>query len=174
VDHSDHVRLLRDGVEARGGRWADLGAGRGAFTLALAELLGPGAEVHAVDRDIAALRQNEREMSRRFPETRTLFHGADFTSELGLGELDGVVMANSLHFQRDQPAVVRHVRALLRPGGRLLLVEYNTERANFAVPHPVPFQRWERLASEAGFSQTRLLVRRPSRFLGEIYSAMGC
>ena len=48
MDHADHVRLLRDGV-TEGGTWADLGAGTGAFTLALAELLGPGGEVIAVD-----------------------------------------------------------------------------------------------------------------------------
>ena len=31
--------------------------------------------------------------------------------------------------------------------------------------------RWEELALEAGFSDTELLARRPSRFLREIYSA---
>ena len=40
MDHSDHVNLLRNGV-LPGGVWADLGAGSGAFTLALAELAGP-------------------------------------------------------------------------------------------------------------------------------------
>jgi hypothetical protein len=42
LDHADHVRLLRDAA-TRGGTWAGLGAGAGAFTLALAELLGPKA-----------------------------------------------------------------------------------------------------------------------------------
>ena len=41
--HSDHVRLLRDGVPQAGGVWADIGSGGGAFTLALADLLGPQA-----------------------------------------------------------------------------------------------------------------------------------
>lgn len=48
MDHADHVALLRAGVvvpETHGGAatWADLGAGAGAFTLALADLLGPGS-----------------------------------------------------------------------------------------------------------------------------------
>jgi hypothetical protein len=81
-------------------------------------------------------------------------------------------MANSLHFQRDQPAVVRRVRELLVPGGRLVVVEYNISRGNGAVPYPVPFDRWERLASEAGFEHTELLERRASRWWSEMYSAV--
>jgi len=82
------------------------------------------------------------------------------------------VMANSLHFQRNQAEVVKTVRRYLCPGGRLLLVEYNIDRGNFAVPHPVPYGVWEKLARDAGFEQTQLLATRPSRFLKEIYSAV--
>ena len=56
MDHDDHVGLLRGGVAGPGGVWADIGAGEGAFTLALADLLGPGARIVAVDRDAGALR----------------------------------------------------------------------------------------------------------------------
>ena len=37
MQHADHVALLRGGVSSPGGVWADFGAGRGAFSLALAE-----------------------------------------------------------------------------------------------------------------------------------------
>jgi hypothetical protein len=53
----------------------------------------------------------------------------------------------------------------------LLVVVYNISRGNFAVPHPVPFSKWQDLARHAGFGQTELLATRPSRFLKEIYSA---
>lgn len=48
MNHGDHVALLREGVHRRGAGavWADLGAGDGAFTLALADLLGDGATIH--------------------------------------------------------------------------------------------------------------------------------
>jgi ubiquinone/menaquinone biosynthesis C-methylase UbiE len=172
MDHTDHVNLLRDGIDGAGGVWADLGAGRGAFTLALADLLGPGSEIYAVDRDAGALRENERTMKSRFPECHAQYRVADFTRPLTLPALDGLVMANSLHFQADQEAVVRRVAQYLRPGGRLLIVEYNIERGNFAVPHPVAYRRWVQLAEGAGLESTRLLARRPSRFLHEIYSAV--
>ena len=172
MDHTDHTNLLRGGIEESGGVWADLGAGAGAFTLALAELIGSGAEIHAVDRDASALNANGRAMRAKFPQTRVQYQAADFTLPLALPLLDGIVIANALHFQRDQGEVVRALRGYLRPGGRFLIVEYNIESANFAVPHPVPYQRWERLAGDAGFDHTELLATRPSRFLREIYAAV--
>lgn len=172
MDHTDHTNLLRGGIHESGGIWADLGAGAGAFTLALAELIGSRGEIHAVDRDAGALRANARAMRERFPLVTVHYHVADFTFPLDLPLLHGIVMANALHFQRNQAAVVRLLRGYLRPGGRLLIVEYNIERSNFAVPHPVPYSRWVRLACDAGFEHTELLARRPSRFLREIYSAV--
>ena len=81
-------------------------------------------------------------------------------------------MANALHFVAEKDAVLRLVRGYLRPGGRLLLVEYNTDRGNPWVPHPLSYPTWEALARRNGFAETRLVATRPSRFLGEIYSAL--
>src|SRR5258708_3735969 len=98
MDHADHLDLIREGV-ARGA-WADLGSGGGAFTLALADLLGPGGRILSVDRDGGALRSQRQAMEARFPATAVEYRQADFTRPLELPELDGIVMANSLHFVR--------------------------------------------------------------------------
>ncbi len=77
--------------------WITLGGGTGAFTLALAELLGPSGEVIAVDRDRGPLRDLAgRVRSAGGAAVRTLV--ADFTRPLDLPPLHGVVLANSLHF----------------------------------------------------------------------------
>jgi ubiquinone/menaquinone biosynthesis C-methylase UbiE len=172
MDHTDHVRLLRDGVLGGGLLWADLGAGEGAFTLALADLLGPAGEIYAVDRDRGALERQERLMHVRFPAIRVRYVAADFTRPLALPLLDGVVMANSLHFVRQKEPVLLQVRDRLKPGGRLVLVEYNADRGNPWVPHPLSYPTWAALAARAGFALTRLLATVPSRFLREIYSAL--
>jgi ubiquinone/menaquinone biosynthesis C-methylase UbiE len=181
MNHDDHVRLLRGGVqvwidhegfEEPGGVWADLGSGSGAFTLALADLLGPTGEIYSVDRDRDALREQERAMRARFPATKVHYLAADFTQRLELPPLDGVVMANSLHFQREKGPVLQLVRGYLKPGGRLILVEYNVDRGNTWVPYPLSYQTWERLARENGFTSTTLLARQPSRWLGEMFSAL--
>jgi len=170
MDHADFIQLLRDGVAP--GEWADLGSGAGAFTLALADLLGPGARIHSVDRDGGALRRQREGFERQFPEAVVDYRQADFTMPLNLPPLVGVVMANSLHFVRDKPPVLVRIRELLRPGGRLVLVEYDGDRGNPWVPHPLSYPTWERLAATTGFSGTRLLTRVPSRYFGAIYSAL--
>jgi ubiquinone/menaquinone biosynthesis C-methylase UbiE len=172
MNHQDHVRLLRKGIITMGGTWADLGCGTGAFTLALADLIGPTGTIYAVDKDRRALDLLEQAMRADFPATTIHYHRADFTQPLELPPLDGVVMANSLHFVRDKDALLQQVRGYLRPGGRLLLVEYNADQGNPWVPYPLAYTTWETVARRNGFRETSFLERVPSRFLREIYSAL--
>ena len=174
MNHADHVALLKQGVPGPGGTWADLGAGGGAFTLALAELVGPEAAVIAVDRDGRALARLAQAMAARFPAVPLRCVVGDFTRPLDLPPLDGIVMANALHFvaRGGQEAALCRVRGLLRPGGRLIVVEYNTDRGNLWVPHPLAFAAWQRLALRAGFAETALLATHPSSFLGEFYAGL--
>ena len=173
MDHADHVGLLRPAVDA-GGTWADIGAGEGAFTLALADLLGPGGRIVAVDRDARALRTNADRMRARFPATDLTTVVADLTGPLALPELDGLVAANSLHYVRPerQVEVIHSLAGHLRPGGRFVVVEYDADRGNPYVPFPFSVASWRRLAAEAGLVETMAIGRVPSRFLGAIYSAV--
>jgi ubiquinone/menaquinone biosynthesis C-methylase UbiE len=174
VDHQDHVALIRDGVAGlEDGAWADVGSGTGAFTLALADLLAPSGSIVSVDRDAGALAEQRERMRATFPTTSVGYVTADFTGTRVLPPLDGMVMANSLHFVREKEPVLRRLLGFLRPGGRFILVEYDTDRGNPYVPHPLSYRTWEGLASSVGLIDTRLLGRVPSRFLGAIYSAVG-
>ncbi len=179
MNHADHVTLLRGGVlvtedQPTGRVWADLGSGAGAFTLALADLLGPDGIIHSVDRDATALDTQRRAMHTQFgsraPQVRYLV--ADYTRPLVLPPLDGIVMANTLHFHHDPVPVVRRVADYLKPTGRLLVIEYDTDRGNIWVPHPFSFAAWVDIARRSGFDTTRRLHTVPSRFLGQIFSAV--
>jgi SAM-dependent methyltransferase len=171
MNHADHVHLLRDGIAQPGGIWADFGSGGGAFTLALADLLGPTAEIHSIDRDAGALARQRRVLAANYPDVTLHTYEADFTRPLTLPPLDGLVAANALHFLPIKEAVVTRLRDYLRPGGRFLIVEYDTDRGNRWVPYPFSYDRWREIAARCDLHQTRKLAGVPSSFLGRFYSA---
>jgi ubiquinone/menaquinone biosynthesis C-methylase UbiE len=173
MDHHDHVALIAPAV-GPGETWADLGSGEGAFTLALAELVGGGGTIVSVDRDRGALTEQRRRIEAAFPAAAVRYVAADFRFALELPPLDGLVMANSLHFvpPSDQVPVLARLVAALRDGGRAVVVEYDAESGNRWVPHPIGARRWPAVAEAAGLTEPREIGRRPSRFLGAIYSAV--
>lgn len=180
MNHNDHVNLLRPANLPQGGVWADFGAGSGAFTLALRELVGLDATIFAVDKDKSSLGELENLHRARFNSISNLillpndfFHPLDAStgSAQRLPPLDGIVMANSLHYFREKEGILRHVRGFLKPNGALLLVEYNVDEGNLWVPYPLSFETFRMLAPLAGFTEPRLLAKAPSSFLNEFYSA---
>ena len=171
MNHNDHVNLLR-GAVGEGGVWADFGSGTGAFTLALADLLGPTGRIYSVEQDGRALREQQSAMRSRFPDIGVEYLTADFTRKVDLPPLDGIVMANSLHFIRDKVPVLALMRGYLKADGRFVLIEYNADHGNTWVPYPLSYPTWERMARQNGFGEARKLAAVPSRFLGKIYSTV--
>jgi len=172
MTREDHLALLRGLVKGRAGYWADLGSGTGAFTSALAELMGGEGRILSVDRDSSALAEQESTLRAQFPQLEIRMSTADFTSLSGLSNLDGVLMANSLHFQRNAGEVLRRVSEWLAPGGSLVIVEYDIELPSPWVPYPVPFRRLVKIADAAGLGPVRLVETRPSRYHRRVYSAV--
>lgn len=132
--------------------WADLGCGDGTFTLALAALLPGGSTIHAMDREPTVLAS----LPHRHQDVGIHPHVGDFTSvPWPFPAVDGILMANSLHYVTDPLDFLR--RALGAPRRpRLLLVEYDTERANRWVPYPLSQARARRMLAEAGLKVTPL------------------
>lgn len=162
MEHRDAVALLGPAPMGRGPqRWADVGCGTGTFTRALAERLPRGSTIAALDRDALALmhvpdafggvhitKQVLDVVAERFPET----------------ELDGILLANVLHFVRDQAAFIRRIGTGLAPSGSVLVVEYDTDIPNPWVPHPRTFAHWSEPFSAGGFPVLTRLGDRPSAF----------
>jgi len=173
MDRAEMIELIRGGVPHTGGVWADLGAGTGNFTWALRELLGPPGTIYAIDRDGKAIRAQQEQLARGSPGAAIHPLQADFTQPMQLPRLDGALIANALHFISDQAAALRQVAHYLRPGGRVLVVEYDTAEPLRYVPYPVPFARFAGLAASAGLHGPALVGRRVSPSSGmAMYAAV--
>ena len=167
--------LISGGIAALGGVWADLGSGTGIFTRELAALLGPSATIYSVDRDARDLERQRQSFARELPAARVQWLRADFTQPLALPTLDGIVMANALHFVpfHKQAAVLTQICSYLRwPGGRFIIVEYNAQAGNMWVPYPISIDAFLFMAGQIGLHEARVLSVIPSRFLREMYSAL--
>lgn len=148
--------------------WADLGAGTGTFTLALAEILSPPGRIVAVDNNAGALRQIPSLHHQIIIETRQ----TDFTEEdLSLENLDGILMANALHYVKDKVIFINKLCKYLKEDGCFLIVEYETDRANPWVPYPIRFEALRELFITTGFLSAEKLGEAPSRYQGKMYAA---
>jgi ubiquinone/menaquinone biosynthesis C-methylase UbiE len=175
VNHADHVQLIETGIERNsGGAWADFGAGSGAFTLALRDIVGPDAAIIAIDRDGASLETLRATMERRFPGTRLRLLQADIAGQLTLPPLDGIIAANAIHYipERNHVTLLQRWKEYLQPEGRLIVVEYDTDTGNNWVPYPLSYTAFQELTRTAGLTEPVLLGERPSRWLAPIYAAL--
>jgi trans-aconitate methyltransferase len=168
----DAIEMLADsGVEALGPtKWADLGCGTGTFTVALADLLSPGSTIHAMDRDGSALRSIPLEHQGVSITT----HRGDFTDQTWpFANVDGILMANSLHYVDNQAAFLRSCGDRMTVPRRFLIVEYDTDESSRWVPHPVSMKTLTSLFTDAGYSSITRLRSRPSVYRrAALYAAL--
>jgi ubiquinone/menaquinone biosynthesis C-methylase UbiE len=104
---------------------ADVGAGTGFFAIPLAELLGPAGAVYAVDLQDEMLDILAEKLSRRTPSLHlVLKRGEALRTGLPNRSCDLVFMANLWHELDDHKAVLRESSRILRPQGRLAIVDW--------------------------------------------------
>lgn len=125
--------------------WIDLGCGSGTFTYALADLLGDGSKIIAIDR----LNQH---LGTKRGKVELEFVQADFEMQnLMYEQLDGILIANALHFVKDHFRFIERIRPWLKHGGKLIIIEYDTDKGNQWVPFPLTYERTSQLLKDAGF-----------------------
>ncbi|MGZ5133991.1 MAG: class I SAM-dependent methyltransferase [Flavitalea sp.] len=148
--------------------WADLGAGAGLFTTALASKLAPGSKIYAVDKSVK-LSNAQKDSQVQIENIK-----ADFTSEkMNIGNLDGILMANSLHYVPNKMEVLTSLRSLFRHGGCFVIIEYDMSTANAWVPYPITFQALQVLFSNLGYRSIEKIHVHPSKYQrASIYSAV--
>lgn len=169
MSHEEAIALIKDGIDPTSGTWADIGAGTGAFTEALRDLLSSGT-VYAFDKNPHMLWRLESS-----PEVVIQVIEGDFTREFELPtRVEGIVMANALHYAEDHLQALQHVLAHLAPGGTFILIEYNTDQPNPPyVPFPLSEITFRSIASKAGLKELEVIGRKTSIYQGEMYVIRG-
>ena len=149
--------------------WADLGCGSGLFTRALADLLCTGSSIYAVDKNISSFQKSS------FPNQITVKTAeSDFVrDDLNLKNLDGILMANALHFVRDKKSFIEKIIPYFKSIPVFLIVEYDTDLPNPWVPYPLSFTSLKKLFIEQGFSLVKKINEKKSRYrAGHMYSVI--
>jgi tRNA A58 N-methylase Trm61 len=120
-------KALDDIGIVKGSTVADIGAGAGAITWRLAVRVGPTGKVYANDiqrRMLDLLRQN---MAQRKIANVEPVLGAEDDPKLPPNAVDLEILIDVYHEFAHPQAMLRHLRDSLKPGGRLVLLEYRGE-----------------------------------------------
>jgi ubiquinone/menaquinone biosynthesis C-methylase UbiE len=118
------IRLLQI---PKGAAVADIGAGSGYVTMLLAAAVGPSGRVYANDLQPQMLEILRRRLASQHVSNVTLVQGSDEDPNLAAASIDLALMVDVYHELSRPQAMLQKLRAALRPGGRLVLLEYRKE-----------------------------------------------
>lgn len=143
--------LLRDTSHV-----ADLGAGFGIFTFPAADRVS-GGKVYAVEIQKPLLHAISKKIAEGKYKNIEVISG-DIEKRGGTkianGAMDAVILSNTLFQLEDKPAAAREIKRILKPGGKLLLVDWMENPAKFGPPkeHIVSQEKAAEIFAEEGFS----------------------
>ena len=111
----------------KGATVADIGAGSGYMTEKLAKKVGPMGKVYATDIQQGMIDLLDKRIAKRKLTNVTPILGVQDDPRLPLETIDLVLMVDVYHELSQPQLMLRHIKAALKPGGRLVLVEYRKE-----------------------------------------------
>jgi ubiquinone/menaquinone biosynthesis C-methylase UbiE len=112
---------------ARGSTVADVGAGSGYMTVRLAARVGPSGRVFANDLQPQMLALLKSRLDRQKITNVTLVQGEAADPKLPPASLDLILMVDVYHEFSEPQQMLRRLYGSLKPGGRLVLLEYRKE-----------------------------------------------
>ncbi|MBV9504805.1 MAG: class I SAM-dependent methyltransferase [Acidobacteriia bacterium] len=112
---------------AKGWTVADIGAGVGYMSWRMAERVGPTGKVYANDIQPQMLELLKKNMLERHISNVIPVLGEPDDPKLPEGQIDLVLLVDVYHEFSQPQKMLRHIRAALKPDGRLVLLEYRAE-----------------------------------------------
>ena len=133
LDRSERVEeeepdIALDAIQlVRGSTVADVGAGSGYMTVKMAKRVGPTGKVYANDIQPEMLTLLRQRLVREKVTNVEPVLGSFDDPKLPPGALDLILMVDVYHEFSEPQKMLRRMREELKPGGRLVLLEYRKE-----------------------------------------------
>ena len=155
--------LLRDLALAPGMTVADIGAGTGYYTWQLAKKVGPGGRVYAVDVQPQMIAMLDSQMAKRGVRNVVSVLGSDTSAKLPPASVDLAIMVDVYHELAYPAEVLDSIVGALKPGGRVVFVEYRAEDPAVAIKplHKMSEQQIRREATAHGLTWERSIKSLP-------------
>jgi SAM-dependent methyltransferase len=126
---------------------ADIGAGSGWFTVRAARRVGGSGTVYAVDINPEATRYiSERAQKEQLQNVKAILSTPD-NPLLPAGSVDAVLLLKAYHEVAQPVVLLRNLRAALRPGAKVGVIDRNGNDENHGVGRDVVIRE----AQEAGY-----------------------
>jgi ubiquinone/menaquinone biosynthesis C-methylase UbiE len=142
---------------AKGSIVADIGAGSGYMTSKLAKKVGPEGKVFANDIQPGMIELLNKRLAKSKITNVTPILGTQDDPRLPIDALDLVLMVDVYHELSQPQLMLRHIKASLKPGGRLVLLEYRKEDPNVPIKpeHKMSVAEAKLEVEAEGFKLTR-------------------
>src|SRR5215212_7506032 len=149
------MRLLK---VPRGAVVADLGAGSGYFTIRLAKAVGAMGKVYAVDIQQGMLDLLQKNVAREKLSNVVPVLGGVSDPRLPADSLDLVLMVDVYHEFSQPQTMLQLLKTALKPGGRLVLLEYRAEDPGVPIlpEHKMTKAQVKLEVEHEGFKQQRV------------------
>lgn len=159
-DKEERPELLLSALHIRrGATVADIGSGTGYFTWRLAEQVGPEGKVYAVDVQQSMLDRTKAAVDQHKLANVEYILATEGSARLPERSVDLVFIAYAYHEFGDPAAMMTSIRRALRPGGRVVVIEYAKESkiAPASPLHKMSFEEIRREIEPLGFAIDQLL-----------------
>jgi precorrin-6B methylase 2 len=159
-DKEERPELLIGALQIRrGATVADVGSGTGYFTWRLAEQVGPKGKVYAVDVQQSMLDLTKKAVVGHKLSNVEYVLATETNPRLPERSVDLVFIAYAYHEFGDPDSMMAGIRRALKPGGRVVILEYAKESkiAPASPLHKMSFEEIRREIEPMGFAVDQLL-----------------
>lgn len=150
-----------------GDTFMDIGCGKGYFAIPAARLVGEKGSVYGVDVNAGSIEDLERIAKYEGLKNLQTIAGEAESTVFCEACADIIFFGIDLHDFRDPSKVLQNARKMLKPGGRLIDLDWNKEPSPFGPPQSIRFdeQKAKRLIESASFKVQSISPHGPYHYL---------